>query len=106
MTSQCNCCKNEATITRNLPDGRVIQLCKECESAILQGARMTFTQLEIVRRRRGWTQIKLGRRAGVHSSNISRFEHGLTLQPSNQFKRKIAKALGVPRRALFELDGA
>jgi HTH-type transcriptional regulator/antitoxin HipB len=52
------------------------------------------------RKRRGWSQAELGRRAGVASSVISRAERGetdLTLSTLD----KLAKALGVSPRSLI-----
>lgn len=57
-------------------------------------------RLAELRKRRGWSQAELGRRAGVAASVISRAERGetdLTLSTLEKF----AKALGVSPRSLI-----
>ncbi|HEX9487836.1 MAG TPA: helix-turn-helix transcriptional regulator [Gemmatimonadales bacterium] len=57
-------------------------------------------RIAALRKRRGWSQAELGRRAGVASSVISRAERGetdLTLATLE----KLARALGVRPRSLI-----
>lgn len=58
-----------------------------------------------LRRKKGWTQEKLGREAGYQSGagvSISRLENG-RLKPTDQRFERIAKALGLSSDALAEL---
>ncbi len=57
-------------------------------------------RLAAVRRRRGWSQAELGRRAGVRSSVISRAERGETSLTLATLE-KLAHALGVRPRSLI-----
>lgn len=54
----------------------------------------TPTLLEIERRRRGWSQTELGRRAGVHPTTISLLEQRRYL-PGAATLAKLSIALGV-----------
>ena len=57
-------------------------------------------RLAELRKRRGWSQAELGRRAGVNSSVVSRAERGET-DLSLSTLEKLAKALGVNPRSLL-----
>ncbi len=57
-------------------------------------------RLAMVRKRRGWSQAELGRRAGVAASVISRAERGETDLTLSTLE-KLARALGVSPRSLI-----
>ena len=63
-----------------------------------------ITKLEHRRRARGWTQLELARRAGVNNAHISRFENGCLASVSQNFRRRVARALGLSQQALFGTD--
>jgi transcriptional regulator with XRE-family HTH domain len=59
-------------------------------------------RIKRLRQDRGWTQAKLSRMTGIHTSTISHLEGGkMTLWPGHA--RRIAQALSV---TLDELQGA
>jgi len=60
-------------------------------------------RIKQLRERRGWSQDELARRAGLNSSyvgRIERAERNITLK----VVEKLAKALNVPVKALFDFD--
>lgn len=52
----------------------------------------------------GYTQMELGRLAGIHSSHISRMEAGKRTHPAPSITKRLAKALGCPARTLLDAD--
>ena len=59
------------------------------------------------RKRRGWSQAELARRASLNSGTVSLIESG-RLQPYPSQLRKLASALGMPEREadrLLDEDG-
>jgi transcriptional regulator with XRE-family HTH domain len=63
---------------------------------------MTPLQLRVaeLRKRRGWSQAELARRAGIHNSVVNRAERGETAMTLATLE-KLAKALGVNPKALI-----
>ena len=57
-------------------------------------------RLADLRKRRGWSQAELARRAGVHNSVVNRAERGETTLTLATLE-KLAKALGVRPRSLI-----
>lgn len=62
-------------------------------------------RLGVLRRERKFSQFELGRRSRVHPATISRIESGRYLPYPGEAKR-LARALGVPVKELFEVAGA
>jgi transcriptional regulator with XRE-family HTH domain len=60
-----------------------------------------ITNLEIYRKKIGFTQKQLAKKIGYDNSMISKYERGFTLRVSKKFKNKIASALGVSEEILF-----
>jgi transcriptional regulator with XRE-family HTH domain len=56
--------------------------------------------LSAIRRQRGFTQLALGERSGIHSTQIARFERGL--RPSIDAIGRLSRALDVPALTLAE----
>jgi DNA-binding LacI/PurR family transcriptional regulator len=59
------------------------------------GSKVT-TELEALRRKKGWSQLKLAKLAKVSQNTISRIESGDTTKPNTTTSKKLADALGVP----------
>jgi len=57
-------------------------------------------RLAELRKRRGWSQAELARRAGVHNSVVNRAERGQTSLTLGTLE-KLAKALGISPRSLI-----
>ena len=57
--------------------------------------RMAATIIQL-RKRRGWTQPVLARKAGLAEVTVARIECGMLLDPRVSTVKKIAKALKVP----------
>lgn len=55
------------------------------------------------RARRGWTQAELAERAGVSRKTINTVENGVFV-PSTILALRLARVLGQPVEALFELE--
>lgn len=63
---------------------------------------MFLLRLEYERRKRGWTQVELGRRAAVRNQDISLIEKG-RLIPSGEQLDRLAGALNIsPSSALLK----
>ncbi len=52
------------------------------------------------RLRRGWSQMKLATIAGIHPSDVSRYENGHEMLLGH--RHRIAKALGVHEERLYD----
>lgn len=63
-----------------------------------------MTLVEFIRRQKGMSQAELGRRLGVHPSNLSRVERGFQ-RPWPKLRRELAQLFEVPEEVLFEADG-
>ena len=61
-------------------------------------------RLREARQRCGWSQIELGRRAGVHHMLISKLERGQNQDVKGETLRKLAYALGVTADLLLGMD--
>ena len=59
-------------------------------------------RLTIERRKRGWSQAKLGRRSEIDASSISRLEAG-KLYAYAGWRRRLGRVLEVPGDRLFEV---
>lgn len=57
--------------------------------------------LELIRRKKGWTQKELTQRSGVSNGVICNLEKG-RVYPYPGWKRKLAAALGVEESTLFD----
>jgi len=62
-------------------------------------------RLRQVRRWRGWSQVELARRSGVHHMLLSRLETGAKKDVTGTTLRKLALALGVSSDYLLGLAG-
>ena len=82
------------------------QAVKGCltREPVLSCTAMTPIRLRVaeLRKRRGWSQAELGRRAGVSASTINRAERGETRTLSLNNLEKLARALGISPRSLLE----
>jgi len=54
------------------------------------------TTIKRFRKRRGWTQPVLARKARLSEVSVARLECGMRTDPRISTLRKLAKALGVP----------
>ena len=59
----------------------------------------------VERRRRGWSQTALARRAGCPRAALSRLERGLTLRVDRAFVERLAAALVLPVEVLERAAG-
>ena len=62
-----------------------------------------MNRLKVARAERNMTQFKLALLAGITQSRLSYFENSL-LTPTEEEKRKIAKALGMRVQEIFSTD--
>jgi len=61
-----------------------------------------ITELEIIRKKKGYTQKKLAELIGYDNSMISKYERGFTVRVSERFKNNISRVLKTPRNMLFK----
>lgn len=65
----------------------------------------TFSQwLQLERERRGLTQARLAKLAGIGRSVINKIENGIS-EPQPKTLQKIARALNIPEEMIFEAAG-
>lgn len=60
------------------------------------------TNLEFLRKRKGWTQYELGKKLGVTDAVIAHWEHGRREPSSMEMVGKIADLFGVGEDLLFK----
>ncbi|MGI6078455.1 MAG: helix-turn-helix domain-containing protein [Fastidiosipilaceae bacterium] len=61
-------------------------------------------QLTVEREKRGWSKSELSRRSGVDLASLCRIELG-RIYPYPGWRRKIAKAMDMPEKVLFDKVG-
>lgn len=66
--------------------------------------RLDFTPLRRIRERRGWSQLTLAKRAGMHPATLNRIEKNQTEAPLSKVVA-LARALGVPHEHLYQVQG-
>jgi transcriptional regulator with XRE-family HTH domain len=62
-------------------------------------------QLRVARADKGWSQIELANRAGLHSIQISKLERGVTKEATVTTIRALCKALHVSADYMLGLEG-
>jgi transcriptional regulator with XRE-family HTH domain len=60
-----------------------------------------MTRVKAERIRRGWTQVQLAYRVGIHTSDISRIENG-HLRPLPKHRQALARVLGLDHATLLD----